>query len=258
MGNRSLTCLDIGYGCLWCSNNCRRLTWLVPGEHRKVSRQPGMRPQGLATPGLRQHRPPSERAGTGTDYPGPRPVVSATPGSSSTLQLRHGWAAIRSATREVAVLTCPDLQSYPWQMTWNPPLSRLNGPSPHRGGDAERTIASRMEGSPQPERERPGYRPGSVEDFDRLYEATNHRLFATLVTLLRDRDAAEDCLQEAYLRAFRAWQRWRADAPAEAWLHRIAINVAVSHRRRERLREVGEVIRRLGLPVDPDPAESVV
>src|SRR5262249_20535005 len=42
MGNRSLTCLDIGYGCLWWSNNCRRLTWLVPGEHRKVSHQPRM------------------------------------------------------------------------------------------------------------------------------------------------------------------------------------------------------------------------
>jgi RNA polymerase sigma factor (sigma-70 family) len=46
--------------------------------------------------------------------------------------------------------------------------------------------------------------------------------------------------------------------PAEAWLPQIAINVAVSHRRRERLREVGEVIRRLGLPADPDPTESVV
>jgi RNA polymerase sigma-70 factor, ECF subfamily len=124
--------------------------------------------------------------------------------------------------------------------------------------DAERTIASRMEGSPQPAQERPGYRPGSVEDFDRLYEATNHRLFATLVTLLRDRAAAEDCLQEAYLRAFRAWRHWRAHAPAEAWLHRIAINVAVSCRRRERLREVGELIRRLGLPADPDPTELVV
>lgn len=115
-----------------------------------------------------------------------------------------------------------------------------------------------MEGSPQPEQECPRYRPGSVEDFDRLYEATYGRLFGTLVTLLRDRVAAEDCVQEAFLRAFKAWPAWRADAPAEAWLHRIAINVAVSYRRRERLREVGELIRRLGLPADPDPTESVV
>lgn len=103
---------------------------------------------------------------------------------------------------------------------------------------------------------RPVYRPGSPDDFDRLYEATYNRLFGTLVTLLRDRAAAEDCVQETYLKAFKAWDRWKPDAPAEAWLHRIAINVAVSHRRRERLREVGEVIRRMGVPHDPDPSEG--
>jgi RNA polymerase sigma-70 factor (ECF subfamily) len=88
------------------------------------------------------------------------------------------------------------------------------------------------------------YRAGVVEDFDRLYEGTYPRLFGTLVTLLRDRAAAEDCVQEAYLRAFRAWARWRPDAPAEAWLHRIAINVAVSYRRKERLRTAAAMLRR--------------
>jgi RNA polymerase sigma-70 factor, ECF subfamily len=102
----------------------------------------------------------------------------------------------------------------------------------------------------------PEYRPGSADDFDRLYAATYRRLLGTLIAMLRDRAAAEDCAQEAYLRAFQAWPRWRPDAPVEAWLHRIAINVAVSHRRRERLREAGEVIRRLGVPSDPDPTEA--
>jgi len=69
------------------------------------------------------------------------------------------------------------------------------------------------------------------------------------VALLHDRAAAEDCAQEAYLRAYRAWPSWKPAAPAEAWLHRIAINLAVSWRRRERLREVGELVRRLGAPV---------
>jgi len=98
------------------------------------------------------------------------------------------------------------------------------------------------------------YRAGVLEDFDRLYEETYPRLFATLVTLLRDRAAAEDCVQEAYLRAFRAWARWRPDAPAEAWLHRIAINVAVSHRRKERLRDATAIFRRPALE-EPRPPE---
>jgi RNA polymerase sigma-70 factor, ECF subfamily len=100
------------------------------------------------------------------------------------------------------------------------------------------------------------YRPGEKEDFDRLYRATYQRIFATLMTILRNPAAAEDATQEAYLRAFRAWKRWKQDAPAEAWIYRIALNVAFSHRRRERLHEVGEVIRRLGRAREPDPSET--
>ncbi|MFZ0168824.1 MAG: sigma-70 family RNA polymerase sigma factor [Candidatus Dormiibacterota bacterium] len=92
------------------------------------------------------------------------------------------------------------------------------------------------------------YRAGSKDDFDRLYQANYPRIYATLVVLLRDPAAAEDCAQEAFLRAFRAWGRWNQAAPAEAWLYRIALNTASSWRRRERLREAGELIRRLGRP----------
>jgi RNA polymerase sigma-70 factor (ECF subfamily) len=99
------------------------------------------------------------------------------------------------------------------------------------------------------------YGAGSKEDFDRLYIASYQRIFRTLVTVLRDRAAAEDCTQDAFLRAFRSWKTWKGDAPAEAWLHRIAINVAVSYRRRKRIREVGELIRRLGVPREADPSE---
>ena len=73
-------------------------------------------------------------------------------------------------------------------------------------------------------------------------------MLGTVLALLRDRAAAEDCAQEAFLRAYRSWAEWKPAAPAEAWLHRIAINMAISWRRRERLREVGELIRRLGAP----------
>jgi RNA polymerase sigma-70 factor (ECF subfamily) len=76
--------------------------------------------------------------------------------------------------------------------------------------------------------------------------------------MLRDREAAEDCTQDAFERAFKAWKTWRPDAPAEAWLHRIAINVAINGQRRERLQEVGAVLRRIGRPVEPtDPAVVV-
>jgi RNA polymerase sigma-70 factor, ECF subfamily len=101
------------------------------------------------------------------------------------------------------------------------------------------------------------YRPGNREDFDRLYRDSYPRLFRTLYGVLGDPAAAEDCVQECFLKALQVWANWRPNAPAEAWLHRIAINLAVSHRRKERLREVSELVRRLGRPpAGPDPGQE--
>jgi RNA polymerase sigma-70 factor (ECF subfamily) len=60
------------------------------------------------------------------------------------------------------------------------------------------------------------------------------------------------------VKAYRDWGKWRGDAPAEAWVHRIAINTAISHQRYERMREAGQLIRRLGRPGPPPDPSSVV
>ncbi len=97
------------------------------------------------------------------------------------------------------------------------------------------------------------YQPGSAADFDRLYRDFRGRLLQTVTAIVGDPAEAEDCVQEAFERAYLAWAKFRPEAPAQAWLHRIAINVAISHRRRQAMRQVGETIRRLGRPeVAPD------
>ena len=79
-----------------------------------------------------------------------------------------------------------------------------------------------------------------------------------MVALLGDRAAAEDCVQDAFERAYKKWAGWQPIAPAEAWVHRIAINAAISHQRKMRIREVGEIMRRLGRPgLAPDPQTLV-
>jgi RNA polymerase sigma-70 factor, ECF subfamily len=101
------------------------------------------------------------------------------------------------------------------------------------------------------------YRPGSREDFDRLYRTAYPRVYRTLTAILAEPAEAEDCAQDAFVQAFQAWKRWRPDAPAEAWVHRIAVNRALSYRRRARLRTVAEVLRRLGRPApSPDPGDA--
>ena len=101
------------------------------------------------------------------------------------------------------------------------------------------------------------YRPGDRDDFDRLYRTCYPRLLRTIYAVTGDAASAEDCVQEAFLRAFKAWSRYRPDKAAEAWIYQIAINTAISHRRRAKLRLIGEVLRRLGRPgLGADPADG--
>ena len=111
-----------------------------------------------------------------------------------------------------------------------------------------------IHGDPQ---ENAPYKPGDRDDFDRLYRTCYPRLLRTIYAITGDAASAEDCVQEAFLRAFKAWPKYRPERAAEAWIYQIAINTAISHRRRAKLRRIGEVLRRLGRPgLGPDPADG--
>ncbi len=110
-----------------------------------------------------------------------------------------------------------------------------------------------------PERSERAYTPGAREDFDRLYRQSFARIVRTVVGIVGSREAAEDCAQEAFARAYRAWPTWKADVPPEAWLHRIAVNTAISHRRREQIRSLPSLLVRLGAARPaPDAADAGV
>ena len=71
--------------------------------------------------------------------------------------------------------------------------------------------------------------------FRELYEREYGPVFRSMRAMVFDTALAEDLCQEAFVRAFRAKDRYRPTAPPGAWLHRIAVNVAISHLRREKL-----------------------
>jgi len=103
------------------------------------------------------------------------------------------------------------------------------------------------------------YIPGSDEDFEELYRSTYPSLLRALGLMLGDWAQAEDCVQDAYVRAYRAWSGWRPDAPAEAWLWRITLNVARTRMSQGKRWSVGEIVRRLGKPAaEPDPSTVVL
>ncbi len=74
----------------------------------------------------------------------------------------------------------------------------------------------------------------TLPTFEMLVDAYSAELFAYLVRILREAGDAQDCLQEAYLRAYRAYPRLDARANVRAWLYRIATNLAFTQLRRRR------------------------
>jgi len=84
------------------------------------------------------------------------------------------------------------------------------------------------------------YKAGDPDDFERLYRSVRPRLLRSLNAILGMAEA-EDCVQHAFEKAFRAWPRWKGGAPAEAWMYRIAINLAITYRRRRGLLEFASI-----------------
>ena len=83
-----------------------------------------------------------------------------------------------------------------------------------------------------------GLRRGDDDAFEQLVRQYGGRLLATARRMLHNEDDARDAVQEAFLSAFRALPRFRADAKLSTWLHRIVMNAALmklrsAHRRPE-------------------------
>jgi RNA polymerase sigma-70 factor (ECF subfamily) len=73
-------------------------------------------------------------------------------------------------------------------------------------------------------------------ELERLFEASYRRLVSEMTLIAGSRAAAEDCVQEAFARAFTRWRRVRKLDNPGAWVRRVAINLALSQRRGVRRR----------------------
>ena len=104
-------------------------------------------------------------------------------------------------------------------------------------------------------------RAGDAEAFDHVYETFHPRLFNFLARLARNRDTAEDLLEETWLRFVDHMPRLRPDTTLAAFLFTIARNLHVSYCR-SRLIEDSYSIDMLGLwpsgSPRPSPYESTV
>jgi len=75
---------------------------------------------------------------------------------------------------------------------------------------------------------------GQTEAFGRLVERYQDRLYHTLVHTLGSREDALDTAQEAFVHAFEKLDTFQGRSAFYSWLFRIAMNAAISRKRKDR------------------------
>jgi RNA polymerase sigma-70 factor (ECF subfamily) len=92
--------------------------------------------------------------------------------------------------------------------------------------------------------------------FERIMRRHNRTLFRTARAILRDDGDAEDALQEAYLQAYGAMDKFRGDAKLSTWLARIVANQALQRlRKRERRAQILPLQQSDAEPALEEPAD---
>jgi len=81
------------------------------------------------------------------------------------------------------------------------------------------------------------FRAGDADAFDALFRRWAGPLLRYLTRMLRDAAAAEELVQEVFIRVHGARERYTADARFSTWLYRIATNLALNELRRPRRRD---------------------
>ena len=78
---------------------------------------------------------------------------------------------------------------------------------------------------------------GSDAAYRKLYETYHSNVVAVVRRRVSDPDVVEDLIQQSFIRAFNALPTFRGDSAFGTWITRIAINVCLSHKRSERVRQ---------------------
>lgn len=96
---------------------------------------------------------------------------------------------------------------------------------------------------------------GETEAFADLVRSHQRRAYAVARAIVLTHEDAEDAVQEGFLHAFRALDRFLPDQAFGAWLHRIVANAALDITRRRKVRDADVLADTIASPFR-DPGES--
>src|SRR5881396_3704618 len=92
---------------------------------------------------------------------------------------------------------------------------------------------------------------GDSSAFGELVHRHQDRLYNTVYRLLDNAEDAQDVVQEAFLHAYQSLDSFKGDSLFFTWLYRIAVNTAISLKRKQRLVLSLNAGRDDGYPVEP-------
>jgi RNA polymerase sigma-70 factor (ECF subfamily) len=72
---------------------------------------------------------------------------------------------------------------------------------------------------------------GDRPAFERLYRAHMQRVFSVCMRMVSDRNKAEELTQDVFVRVWQKLPTFRGDAQVSTWLHRVTVNVVLTHRK---------------------------
>ncbi|MDZ7305383.1 MAG: sigma-70 family RNA polymerase sigma factor [candidate division KSB1 bacterium] len=94
---------------------------------------------------------------------------------------------------------------------------------------------------------------GDKETFAHLVAKYQRPLYTVLRRLVRNHDDTDDLLQEAFVRAYQHLKEFDRSRPFYPWLHRIAVNLAITFiQRRKRLSRLSELSTEEIFPTAPE------
>ena len=74
---------------------------------------------------------------------------------------------------------------------------------------------------------------GDRRAFERLYRTHVGRVYSVCARMVADRAAAEELTQDVFVRAWEKLALYRGESAFSTWLHRLAVNVVLNHRKSE-------------------------
>jgi RNA polymerase sigma-70 factor, ECF subfamily len=94
-------------------------------------------------------------------------------------------------------------------------------------------------------------RRGDMRAFERLYRMHSGRVLGLCLRMTRQREIAEDCVQQTFVRAWKNLAAFEGRSAFGTWLHRIAVNEVLTNRRNRGTRSEGT-----SLPTQEDEEDT--